>query len=194
MRGAMSAFWLVGLIAGLDAAAAPPGAPDTSHAEGPRGEFLGWQPDSTRFAYRLYEGRRDTYFLKKIMPGGVARAERYNGSVRDLIKRKGFLTTTLEGQRLSHTVQAFIVAPGKTLRVVLEVGRRRLSYSMWLDDVTKPGAPTRLRKGYFKEVWSDFVASAYPSPDGKWVAVVLQMSTPWAMDTWVEGVRVSDAK
>jgi len=155
------------------------------------GEFMGWNPASTEFAYRLHHHSKGaSAWMKRTSPSGVAQKLRVKGGIAVRMRRQGAATRELKGQRLSTFVQAFIVGPGITLRVVLELGKRKLHYTMWLDDASRPGQPKRLLIGYFKEIWTDFSARVFPSPDGKWVAVQLTMSTPYRIQTWFEGVQV----
>lgn len=156
---------------------------------------MGWAQDSTEFGYALVHSEKGpNYFLRRTSPSGVAQPLRFQGSVLARAKRHGYQIVELEGQRLTPLVQAFIVGPGKTLRVVLEVGKRRLSYRMMLDNVMKPGEPIRLLRGYFKEVWTDIHATAYASPDKNWVCILLTLSTPFETKTWVDGVFVGDGR
>jgi len=163
---------------------------------GYKARFYGWHPQSLDFAYAIEEHRaqkapRARYYMKQTRDAKqVMTGKTFGGSVPRRARQNGYRTTEIEGQRLSPFVQAFIVAPGRTLRIVLELRGDRLGYSALLDDVTKPGEPTRLIGGHFKEVWTDFDARVFRSPDGNWVAVVLNMATPYKQQAWVEGLRV----
>ncbi|MFT7624708.1 MAG: hypothetical protein ACI9WU_003897 [Myxococcota bacterium] len=197
----------VGFAATMALAGLPPAKPPSTQAsnnqasnnqasnnvpDGRQGNFLGWDPNSKRFAYTLGRpGRTQHYFLKETYVGGVAKPVRWDGSVIDLVKRQKYIINELDRQKLSDKVQAFIVGPGKTMRIVLEVGSQRLSYSMWLDDAARPAQPKRLLRGWFNELWTHLEARAFRSPDGAWVAVILTMRTPWELQTWVEGVQVA---
>ena len=163
--------------------------------------FLGWNPDSSDFAFVLTHHRRarngrgmrtpkDGFFMKRVSPSGVAQPMKLRTSVRARAQARGYATTRVPGQRLSPYVQAFPMGDGLTVRVELRVGKRRLYYAYWLDDVTRPGVPARLLRGYLKEVWTDFDAQVYRSPDGAWIAVIVVMKTPYRIDARVDGVRI----
>ena len=174
---------------------------------GHTGRFLGWSPDSSEFAYSISHHRRARwrqqmrepkvrYFLKRVSPSGVAQPRRLRASVPERVRQLGYKTRglELERQKLSPLVQTFFVGHGRTLRLELQVGKRSLSYSYWLDDATRSGEPRRLMSGYLKEVWTDFEARAFLSPDGKWVALVLSMATPYRSAARAEGVLVWDGQ
>lgn len=170
--------------------------------------FLGWNPDSSDFAYILRHHRRarfgkgmrtprDRYFMKRTSRSGVAQRMALKHSVSARVKARRYAVIPVTGQRLSPFVQAFPMGNGLTLRFQLEVGKRRLSYAYWLDDVTRPGEPRRLLRGYLDEVWTDIEATVYRSPDRAWVTVLLAMSTPYRSEARVEGMRIrsqQDAK
>ena len=159
-------------------------------------EFLGWRADSTEFAFkrvRYKPGKppRETWFLKRTSRSGVAQPL-HTTDVRERLHKGGFTIKELEGQRLSQYVRAFMVGAGKTLRVELQVGKSKLSYTVWLDDAQRPLTPKRLLRGYFKELWTSLEVRAFPSPSGDWVALVLTMSSPYEQKSWIEGVAVVD--
>ncbi len=154
--------------------------------------FLGWNPDSTDFAYvftRLRDGMEST-FLKAVNDSGRAVAKPCKGGVRRRAKELQYVIEEVRGQRLSSVVQAFAIAAGKTLRVVVELSGDRLWYSVWLDDVNRPGEPSRLSKGYFDELWTGVNARVFPAPNRQWAVVVLELTTPYRVESWVEGVRL----
>lgn len=182
------------LIIALLACAVPLSAVSQDHRT--VAEFLGWRADSTEFAFkrlRYKPGKttRETWFLKRTSRSGVAQPMR-GTDVRDRLHKGGFTIKELEVQRLSQYVQAFMVGAGKTLRVELQVGKRRLSYALWLDDARRPLTPKRLLRGYFKELWTSLEARAFPSPNGEWVALVLTMHSPYDQKSWIEGVALVD--
>ncbi len=163
--------------------------------------FLGWSPDSDDFAYVLTHHRRrpnrpgmrppkDLYFMKRTSPSGVSQAMRLRSSVSARVTARGYQVSRVKGRRLSPFVNAFPVGNGRTLRVVLRLSKRRLWYDVWLDDVTRPGNPERLLRGFLKEVWTDFDTEAYMSPDRNWATIVFRMATPYRTNARVEGVRI----
>jgi hypothetical protein len=181
---------LCAAVAPLSAVAELPGY--TAH-------FYGWHPDSHEFSYSMAEHRRSKpvkrrYYMKstriKSGPKNVARGKTIRGSVPRRARELGYQINQLKEQRLSNFVQAFIVGPGLTLRIVLELRGDTLGYTAFLDDAMKPGDAERLIGGHFKEVWTEFEADVYLSPDKKWVAVFLRMKTPYKQQSWVEGLRV----
>lgn len=172
----------------------PAVAAGASDLPGPEARFLGWNPDSTDFAYvvtamrggRVHEG----WFLKGVSKGGIATPSSCRGPVRDRVKMLHYVTNEVRGQRLSPYVQAFLVGDGRTLRVALEVGPRRLTWSVWLDDAARPGESQRLLRGYFDELWTDLAARVFLAPDRRWAAVLVEVSTSYRRDTQVAGVRL----
>ena len=168
---------------------------------GSTGEFLGWHPKSETFAYTLttrshYEPTRVTSFMKRVTKKGT-RAQRlaYAGSVRERIRAEKFvLPPAIRGHRTSDYVQSFALTDFKRLRVVLDVGSKRLGYTVWLDDLDGRQDNRRLIGGWFDELWTGLDARVFPSPNGEWVAIVLTMETNFRTLTWVEGVHVGVKK
>jgi len=162
---------------------------------GSTAEFLGWEPGSRNFAYALttrsrYGPPTTITFMKRT--GNFRRAKRMglNGSVRRHVRRHNYRTKALSGQRLSKTLQSFALSPSQTLRVALNVGKTGLTYTVWLDTVSRPGESKRLIGGVFDELWTSLDAEVYPSPNGRWAAIVLTMRTSFRVLSWVEGVSV----
>ena len=190
---------LAALIALMALGALAPRAALAQIRPGYEARFLGWNPDSSDFAYvrtRIWRRgtRRDYSFVKRTSPSGVAQPLRLSGSILDRAVRLEYRSEAVDGHRLSPYVQVFTVGVGKTLRVVLEVKRQRLAYAVYLDRADRPGDPERLIGGTFDEVWTEFEAAAWISPDRQWVVVMLRMSTPFEVDAWVEGVRVGEKR
>lgn len=165
---------------------------------GVQARFLGWNPDSSDFAYVLTTVRRtgpprEAWFMKGVSPTGRAVGKACKGPVGTWVRTHGYRAEEVRGQRVSDYVYAFDLGGGRTVRVVLEVGAARLTYSVWLDDVERPGDSERLLRGYFDELWTEFAARLYLAPDRRWAAVVIDLGTPYRTDAWVEGVRLARA-
>ena len=162
---------------------------------GSTAEFLGWNPSSRDFAYALttrsrYGPPTIISFMKRTGNFRRAKRMRFNGSVRRHARQFKYRTAALSGQRLSQNLQSFSLSAGRTLRVALNVGKKRLTYTVWLDDVARPGESKRLIGGVFDELWTSLDAEVYPSPNGRWAAIVLTMRTSFRVLSWVEGVPV----
>ena len=175
--------------------ASMPVPPSDDGVVGDRIEFLGWSPDSKDFAFARIRTRpngrvRRTYLMKRTSPSGVAQPLRLDQSVTERVRRKGYTSIEVTGRRLSDYEQVFAVRAGKQLRVALEVNRRGLSYSLYLDDNTGAEEPEHLLRGYFRELWTSVDGRVFLSPDGSWAVVLLSLSTPFRTHAWVQGVRI----
>jgi len=164
---------------------------------GSTAEFLGWERASRHFAYALTtrprRGNTKTItFMKRAGNFHRAKRMRFKGSVRRLARVKKFVINPLQGQRIANKAQAFVLDTHRTARVVLNVGKKGLTYTVWLDDSRQPGKPTRLIGGVFDELWTSLDAAVYPSPNGRWIAIVLTMRTSFGVLSWVDGVRVGN--
>jgi hypothetical protein len=130
--------------------------------------------------------------MKKVSSKRRRAVPRYfKGSVRERVIQRGFQIHSIPAQKISDYEHHFDVGKGRTLRILLEIGRRRLSYSIWVDDPSAKKHSKRIMRGFFKEFWSNLLPQLYRSPNGKWVTLILTMSTPFRSRIWVEGIRVS---
>ncbi|HIA04676.1 MAG TPA: hypothetical protein EYN66_22745, partial [Myxococcales bacterium] len=95
-----------------------------------KASFLGWSPDSREFAYILTRYRqkkapKSFSYMKKISPKRRRAVGRFfKGSVRSRAVQRGFQIHSLPVQKISAYEHRFDVGKGRTLRVVLNVGRR----------------------------------------------------------------------
>ena len=158
--------------------------------------FLGWHPDSSDFAWRATKvsktrERRTVSYMKRITSGLIAERRPYRYSVPMRTEKKAYVIDEIAGERLSTFEQVFTVATDHRLRVRLNIHKKRLGYTMYMERISEPNSRRRAIGGVFDELWTDFTARVFRSPDGKWVAVMLLMSTPYRSDVWVEGLRVS---
>ena len=160
---------------------------------GTRARFLGWHPDSTEFAYAFdhrFNGKPvdRVHHIKRVDRSGRAKGVRFDGGVPERVLRLRFVIQELPGRRTDRYTQRFRVDNALSIRVALDVRSTGLGYSVWRD-FTDDRPAERIIGGAFKEVWTEFDARVYRSPDGRWLAIVLRMATPYAEDAWVEGVR-----
>ena len=161
--------------------------------------FLGWNPDSADFAWRATKvsksgERRTVSYMKRISKGFIAERRPYRYSVPIRTQKKAYVEHEVESVRVGPMEQAFEVIPGRRLRVKLDIHKRRLGYTIYIGDTGQPDTERRAIGGVFDELWSDFSARVFLSPDRKWVAVMLFMTTPYRSDVWVEGLRVERRK
>ena len=158
--------------------------------------FLGWHPDSSDFAWRATKlsktrERRTISYMKRITTGLIAERRPYRYSVPMRTEKKAYVIDEIAGERLSTFEQVFTVANDHRLRVRLNIHKKRLGYTMYIERISEPNSRRRAIGGVFDELWTEFKARVFRSPDSKWVAVMLLMATPYRSDVWVEGLRVS---
>jgi hypothetical protein len=162
---------------------------------GDTAKILGWHPKSTDLAYAIVRhrpGKRNTtaHYMKWAGNYRKSRTKHYRGSIPRRVKRLGYTYDLIKGQRLSDTVRAFTISVGRTLRVVLNVGKRRLSYTVWLDFADRPGQSKRMAHDNLRELWTDFDVQVSLSPDKKWAALAFEMRDPFRTGAWVELIRL----
>lgn len=158
--------------------------------------FLGWSPDSRDFAWRAtrysrVKGRRTVSFMKRTTKGRIAERRPYKYSVPLRTQKKSYVVNEVQGSRQGPFEQLFPLGKDGLLTVRLDVRKRKLGYTIFLKPLGASGDGKRMIGGVFDELWTEFDARVYRSPDGNWVAVMLSMSTPYRSDVWVEGIRVS---
>jgi len=77
----------------------------------------------------------------------------------------------------------------RQLVITLKLGKH-LGFTISLVDTTSKDKEKKLLEGVFEEIWTTFDARVFRSPNKRWVAIQMMMSTPSRNNQWFEGLRV----
>lgn len=150
-----------------------------------RVEFLGWSPDSRALALRVLtidkskKTKTEVIFQRLDKTLKLTRMRVESADPLAYVRAQSYVVSPLSEAQLSPYVTVFKKAEREVLRFELVVAGHTLHFKVATKDRRKRWKTSR--KGLFRELYVTVKPSAYLSPDGKKVVLLIHKRTPYTL-------------